>query len=380
MKKALLFVAVSLMIGMSVSCSKEDTSVPVIGDENVVIADTLICNTFKDTIPSGMICSVKYIPLKETNEGVFSNVYKLFDVDSMYVVVDKSKHRIATFSDTGELLYTIDKKGRGPEEYLEIAAATATDSVIYVVDNFSKKLHQYSTSDGQYIRSTALPFIAWDIEALSDDDFLFTCLNINPDAMIEPKPLNYAVWRTNGDMEITDKYIPVSDDYFEMIGKSRYFSKDKDGNVAFHMYKYPGYFTFSQNDRPEYHHVVLKRPIPSDKQLRYSDVLDKGYVYIDETPFIFDDCWVAAISNKDEAEQMLGSYQKNTILTNSHSWASNLLLNIIGVNKDGFLGILNEDADQYQALVEHGFPRADAQIENYLKQGCSVLLQYNMCK
>lgn len=378
-KNSLLAVA-SLMIWLSVSCSKEETSDIVIDDKSVIMADTLICNKLKDTIPSGMICDIRYIPLKETNQGVFSDVYKLFVVDSSYIVVDKSKHRIATFSETGDLLYKIDNMGHGPTEYLEIAAAAATDSVIYVVDNFSNRLQQYSISDGQYIKSTTLPFIAWDIEALSDDDFLFTCLNLNPDAKILPKPINYAVWRTNGEMEITDKYLPVSDEYTEMIGKSRYFSKDKDGNVAFHMYKYPGYFTFTKEDRPEYHHVVLKRPIPSDKQLSYSDVLDKGYEYIDETPFVYDDCWVAAIAKDEAAEQMLGSYRENKILKNSHSWASNLLVNIIGVNKDGFVGILNDDADQYQSLIEHGFPRADAQTENYLKQGCSVLIQYTICK
>lgn len=376
--KNILVGVVLLLICALNSCSKVTSDFSV-GDE-IIIADTLSCVGFKDTIPSGLICGIKYIPLQGTNQGVFGDIYKILITDSLYIVVDKSKCRIATFSKTGELLHQIDKMGHGPAEYLEIAAATATDSVIYIVDNFSRRMQLYSIMDGRYIKSIDLPFIAWDIEALSDDDFLFTCLNVNPDAKILPKPINYAVWRTNADMEIMDTYLPVSDEYTEMIGKTRYFGKDSDGNVIFQMYKYPGYFTFTKEGFTEYHHIVFQKPIPFDRYLSYSEVQEKGYEYIDETPFVFEDYWVAAVAKKEFAEQMLGNYKMNAILKNSNQWASNFLINIIGVDKDGFVGIINDDYEQYLALTEHGFPRADTETEECMRQGCSALVQYRVCK
>lgn len=48
------------------------------------------------------------------------------------------------------------------------------------------------------------------MEAFDDNDFIFSCLNNNPETSINTNPINYSVWRTNNNWEFTHFYLPLN--------------------------------------------------------------------------------------------------------------------------------------------------------------------------
>ena len=342
-----------------------------------------MCKGKLDTITSGVICCLNWIPLSGSGNGLFGEISKLIVRDSMLVVIDRPNCKAVAFNNQGDLLYQIANRGQGPEEYLEIAAASASDSVLYILDNYSHRLQQYSLADGSYIGAISVPFVAWDFEIFSDNDFLFTCLNDMADSEIVPKPINYAVWRTDSTMAVTQTYLPHPENYCEMIGKQRYFNRDNEGNIHFHCYRYPGYFTFTQDkeQEPKFHYVSLERSIPADKNFKYRDVQERNYNYLAETPFVNGNDWIGIMGSGKYLYPIIWHNASDKIYTNSKKWAQNhILYDIVGVNNDGFIGYLGNGAQDYQSLIEHGFPRADDRTEKHIEQDGCALVIYKLCK
>ena len=370
--------------GGLLSCSGSGTAEQIA--DGLVPADTVVYTADLDTIPSGVICGLEWIPLRGSRNGLFGNISKLIVRDSLLVVIDRPNCKAVAFNKQGDLLYQIANRGQGPEEYLEIAAASASDSVLYILDNYSHRLQQYSLADGSYVGAISVPFVAWDFEMMSDNDFLFTCLNNSPDSEIVPKPMDYAVWRTDSTMAVTHTYLPLPENYFEMIGKRRYFTTDNEGNVIFHCYRYPGFFTFTQDpaQEPAFHYVNFGRSIPADKGLTHKDVRKKKYNYLEETPFVYDDNWIGLTTHHrdwDYIQVMLWHKASGKLLTNSQKWAGNhIIYEMVGVNEDGVIAYLSSGQQQYDSLIEHGFPRADSIAEKHIEQDDCALVIYRFCK
>ena len=378
-KNILITLVLSMLSGL-LSCNESQTL--DLTDDGIVPVDTIMCKTKIDTIPSGVICGLKWIPLSGSGNGLFREISKLIVRDSMFVVVDRSIHKVVAFNNPGDFLYQIANRGQGPEEYLEIAAASASDSILYLMDNYSHHLQQYALADGRYIGTINVPFIAWDVEIFSDNDFLFTCLNNNPDSEIVPKPMDYAVWRTDSTMAVTHTYLPLPENYCEMIGKRRYFTKDIEGNINFHCYRYPGFFTFTQDpaQEPVFHYVIFDHTIPFGLNLRYKDIRKRKYNYLSGTPFVHGKDWIGIIGCGEDTEPMLWHNASHKVYKNSYKWGRNLIIyDIVGVNDEGFIGYLNDGYRQYQDAIEHGFPRADSITEKHIKQDDCVLVIYRFC-
>lgn len=201
-KLTLISVMISAMAGCSVRKDGNNLS-------NVTTADSLLFTEPLDTLPDGVISSVSWLPLQNSDQRIIDEISKLSVVDSFIVIGSRRQAVLQVYSTEGKFLYEISEKGQGPEEYLEIATFTVTPTSIYILDNFSHKISRYALEKGTFMGKTEVPFVAWDMEAFDDNDFLFTCLNNNPDVKVSPSPVDFAVWSTDSHWQITDKYLPV---------------------------------------------------------------------------------------------------------------------------------------------------------------------------
>lgn len=94
------------------------------------------------------------------------------------------------------------------------------------------------------------------MEAFDDNDFIFSCLNNNPEASINTNPINYSVWRTNNNWEFTHFYLPFEQGYTEFYGKPRYFTRSNN-SIIFHALKYNGYFILENMEILVFHKESL---------------------------------------------------------------------------------------------------------------------------
>lgn len=205
--------------------------------------------------------SIRYLPLLKSDQHLVSEATKLRVKNNRIVIFEKKTHRVVSYDTNGHFLYEINHRGKGNKEYLEIANITVTANYIYLLDNFKHKLNVYDIKDGSFVRSTDVPFVAWDLEAFDDNNLLFTMLENNPNGQVEANGHNYAVWRTDSLGKIIDSYLPYEKGYYEMIGKEVYFTVSGD-NTIFHSFMKDGYYTFDSKGILKYTNMNFNRPIP----------------------------------------------------------------------------------------------------------------------
>ena len=166
-KLTLISVMISAMAGCSVRKDGNNLS-------NVTTADSLLFTEPLDTLPDGVISSVSWLPLQNSDQRIIDEISKLSVVDSFIVIGSRRQAVLQVYSTEGKFLYEISEKGQGPEEYLEIATFTVTPTSIYILDNFSHKISRYALEKGTFMGKTEVPFVAWDMEAFDDNDFTVT--------------------------------------------------------------------------------------------------------------------------------------------------------------------------------------------------------------
>lgn len=224
---------------------------------------------------------------------------------------------------------------------------------------------------------TEVPFVAWDMEAFDDNDFLFTCLNNNPDVKVSPSPVDFAVWRTDSHWQITDKYLPVEKEYTELYGKSRYFTRYKH-DIVFHSFQYDGFFTFSRKEDPVFHPILFSRPFPRDNESRLKEANSGQWQLLAETPFVVDGYNIVEISIAGQGQQMFAVNASNKIFGNSEVCPKNIPINIVGTMGNHFVGYINDNYELYRNLVAYGFQKGSPEAEDILSRGGCCLIIYSV--
>ena len=367
-------VTISVFLIIFCGCSQNRTNLL---PSNITTSDSIYFSEPTDVLSQDIIDSIYWIPLESSHINIFDCISKMSVIDNFILIASRNQSIIQVYSNKGEFLYQISNKGNGPKEYLEIATFTATNTSIYVLDNYTHKISQYNINTGEFIRKTDIPFIAWDMEAFDDNDFLFSCLNNNPEAKINMNPINYSVWRTNNDWKFTHFYLPFEQGYTELYGKTRYFTRSNN-SIIFHALKYNGYFIFIKHGAPSFCPIMFNKPLPENHSYRLTDVNKNSWQFLAETPFKINGYGILEISSSGESEQMFSVDSCHKIYRNSYTNAKNLPINIIGTTNDSFIGYINDDYNLYQELVRYGFKKADEKTESILKNGGCSLIIYQM--
>lgn len=373
MKEILQIILMSIVVAIIISCRQQKP------EEYIETEDSIIFNIDNNQNISSLVDTVTYIPLQESEHHIFPEVSKICNPDGYIVIGSKKLAKLAVYTDNGQFLYEIDNRGHGNGEYLEIANFTTTNNIIYIIDNYQHSIHKYSLNDGSYIATDRIPFIAWDMEAFDDGDFLFTMIRNNKEAKFDiDQDIDYAVWKTNGNWEIQKYYLPIPADYVEMYGKQRYFTKNGDA-ILYHTLKDNGYYRFRKLENPHFIPFELNNPLPSGYEGSLEDAAANNFEYITETPFESDGFLITSMSTGNLEEQYLYDVGQKQFFGNPTENAHNGFIKIVGVLKSAPIGYIS-DFDMYQSLVNYGFAKADSITEKVLENGGASLVCYKMKK
>mgnify|MGYP003494601776 FL=1 len=367
-----IFVSVIIFYG----CSQNRTNLLPL---NIITSDSIYFSESTDILSQDIIDSIYWIPLDSSHINIFDHISKMCVVNDYILIASRNQSIIQVYSKKGNFLYQISNKGNGPKDYLEIATFTATNTSIYALDNYTHKISQYNINTGEFIKKTDIPFTAWDMEAFDDNDFIFSCLNNNPEASINTNPINYSVWRTNNNWEFTHFYLPFEQGYTEFYGKPRYFTRSNN-SIIFHALKYNGYFILEKHGNPSFSSIIFNNPLPKNHSYRLMDVNKNHWQFLAETPFKINGYGIFEISSSGESEQLFSVDSSHKIYRNSSTNAKYLPINIIGTTNDSFIGYINDDYNLYQNLVRYGFKKADEKTDSILKNGGCSLIIYQMKK
>ena len=101
-----------------------------------------------------------YLELESKEGALIGNIDKLlFDDDRIFVVDKERAQAVFIYDNDGRLIKTIDEKGKGPREFIEIrdVALDMNQKRICLLDQAARKINFYDYA-GEYLESTPIPF------------------------------------------------------------------------------------------------------------------------------------------------------------------------------------------------------------------------------
>ncbi|WP_158602530.1 6-bladed beta-propeller [Proteiniphilum sp. X52] len=95
------------------------------------------------------------VTLETKQENLIADIDKIEITDKRFYILDRRNCVISIFDKNGFYISKIDRKGQGPDEYLDIADFAISDTLVYVLSRIEKKLFIY-TETGAFVKSYVL--------------------------------------------------------------------------------------------------------------------------------------------------------------------------------------------------------------------------------
>lgn len=324
----------------------------------------------------GRIRRIGYLPLEQTPEADFRKIDKLVCRNGRIYVGDFFSKRIIAFDTAGHHLFTVDRHGRGPGEYLEIKSFAADDKHIHLLDNFSRRMHSYDCLTGAYTGSKPLPVVAWDLETLADGGFLLAFVPLQGGAMAQAQP-PYRIFITDSDLNIVRMLFPYEEGEREPLARTTYLTASGD-SVVFSSFRFDGFTLFDRSDPERFFHTAIDfdRKIPVRDRFDARALMSDRYTYLAQTPVLGGGCAALDICVGEWIETYLYDSGTERFLANSPQTAAERLFPPLAYCEGRLVSLLPNE--RYAELVARGFPRAAPEVERRILADEAVLLLYDL--
>lgn len=351
-----------------VSCQQNES-------ENIKIDKMITFDYECDAAISKDIDSVIYSPLELDSLSLYSNNSKVVFRGGKIFIGDFFLHKIVVYNDFGQFLYTINSKGRATNEYLEIKSFCVTDDEIAIIDNANHLLKIYDVETGRFIENKRMPFVAWDVEWLEGGGYIFAFSSLQKS--YNPNELKYRLFFTDENLNITKKLFPYGEDEIDPLGKMTYFSLSQE-SIVFHWY---GADYFSIINRVEHDSIKIvavdfgNKKIPSKYRENMDEIDRGGYYYLGETAVTNGNYIAFDITNPNSSDCYLYSVSDDAMTKNCENESMGMLFPSCVDEKGRFICFLHS-SDEYNMLVQNGFPPASKEVEDHIKKGGVTILRY----
>jgi hypothetical protein len=198
--------------------------------------------------------SVTIIPLETTDESLIRRAYDIIYQNDKVYIFDKFTQELHVFRDDGSFVFNLNKRGRGPEEYLEMRDVEVDENGnIYVLS--SQKIHIYD-SLRRLLRT--IPFSLLDDHGVSPTGFAFAFdegyyLYAGAFGLRAPRPDRFAVYKVNSEGVFEGKgWFPVINNgsefprFFKLVDDRTYIFAPPLGNDTLYRFEadavYPAYY------------------------------------------------------------------------------------------------------------------------------------------
>ena len=126
-RRLTIFVLISLYVSSCILKEKQENIISVDIKEQKTVAEDIFDN-------------YQSIVLELNDECIVSGVDKIVFQDKLYV---QDGQIIFVFNQKGDYLYKINKRGRGPDEYIDLRDFSVFDSTVYVLSRAEKCIFMY---------------------------------------------------------------------------------------------------------------------------------------------------------------------------------------------------------------------------------------------
>ena len=134
-------------------------------------------NKFETLNIDKVVKEMKYIRLETNKNSIIGRIDKMVFHSNCIFILDRSfSQSIFVFNMEGKHMNTINKKGRGPDEYIGISDFCFNGDTLVVFDGLGAKLLLFNDK-GDYLRSNKVGFHFRNIATFSQGDYLIVTRN-----------------------------------------------------------------------------------------------------------------------------------------------------------------------------------------------------------
>lgn len=232
--------------------------------------------SMKTNVPvEELVKDATLIPLETTDDCLLGDLEKIYESDGRLYILDMNRTTVFVFDISGKFLYKIERRGQGPEEYLEVSDFDVMDGVIYVLSRVNKRILAYD-ENGECVK--IIPLKAWYDNLAVEEERVILYANRGNELMYDVAVINH-------EGEVLGQYLPYQKQSSYRMGQcGSPISKMDDGEYLFTFYfsgkvaslkdekcDYQYRFSFDVKDRiPEEEMEGMMYDVITD-QLRYKD-------------------------------------------------------------------------------------------------------------
>jgi len=114
---------------------------------------------------SALLDEYRFIPLSTTDENLLGRIAKIIKYNNKFYIASDRK-RILVFNADGSFSHQIDRLGRGPQEYTELADFDISNDRIFLLG--FRKVFVYSL-EGMFIKRIDLPYNTLKLQTIGND-------------------------------------------------------------------------------------------------------------------------------------------------------------------------------------------------------------------
>lgn len=324
-----------------------------------------------------IVSSVDYLVLDISDGELLGQIDKVVVSDKKIYVGDYKNQKVFVFDEVGRMQGALNKRGRGPGEYLKMRSFSVANGRVYVLDDYEFTVLSYDAETLSYLESVKSPVFACDFSALWDGGFLFAYAPPSGNLVSDPDK-RYRVVVTDADMRIRQRYFPYKEDEVDALTFWQYLS-ESGGNLVYGTFREDGYCLFSRQDGHLEEHVAFDftRPLPESDRSSLQAVVERKYNYMMKVPVISGNHVVFDISSKDAAGTCVYNREGGQFLGQRQGEINHMLVGIIGSVGNSLIGNWGQKTN-YENLVRNGFDRAGREEEEAILADNPFLVYYRL--
>lgn len=317
--------------------------------------------------------SVYYLKLQTCEDAFLSHLSKVIFKNDRIYIGDFVHHKIVVYRSDGSFGFSIDKKGRGPDEYQEIKSFSVDDSVICLIDNYRRNLQVYDAKTGNYIATKSMPFIAWDLELLKKGVMAFAYSPLSGRKAVKNEP-GGRLFFTDQEMKVLKTLFPFSASETDAVAKDAYFSSSRN-QVVYNCCIGDHLYIIDQEQIDSIRKIVVDF---GDKRVsaggrRNLGGVNKKQKYLYATPVVNGGYIAFDIAGPDYSECYLYDCRRRKMASNPEENSWNMMSFPHGIDERGRFVYIIENKEYYDDLVADGFVKASPDFERHLEDGIGAL-------
>lgn len=324
-----------------------------------------------------LVSSVDYLVLDLAQGQVVGRMDKVVVSDGKIYVGDYTSQKVFVFGMDGKMCAVLDKRGRGPGEYLQIQSFSVDAGKLYVLDQFESTVLSYDAGTLAFLDAEKAPGPAWDFAALHDGGFLFAYAPMegNP---VRDRSLQYRVTVTDGKMRVKETFFSYAEDEADAFSIAPYLSENGD-TVVYGSFREDGYCLFDRSGGQLKEQVRFKfaKPVPDGDRSSLLAVMGGGYTFLASVPYQCGSCCAINLSIGGAGQLCVFDEKGERLLRQPDGSMRNVLTGIIGSAGPCLIGNW-QDKSIYAYMTKNGFERAEPDEEAAILADAPFLVFYRM--